>query len=99
MDSRRVLPSPVVSENSYPPAIAAAQPAASDQALPVNLATALYLSNARPLVIALAQASVEEAAARLQNANVLWLPNLNVGTDYYRHDGIGPEHRRHDHPR
>ena len=30
---------------------------------------------------------MEEAAARLQNAKVLWLPNLNVGTDYYRHDG------------
>ena len=64
-----------------------AQPAESDQTLPINLATALYLSNARPLVIAFAQASVEEAAARLQNAKVLWLPNLNVGTDYYRHDG------------
>ena len=64
-----------------------AQPAESDQTLPINLATALYLSNARPLVIAFAQASVEEAAARLQNAQVLWLPNLNVGTDYYRHDG------------
>ena len=64
-----------------------AQPAESDQTLPINLATALYLSNARPLVIAFAQASVEEAAARLQNAQVLWLPNLNVGTDYYRHNG------------
>jgi outer membrane protein TolC len=39
------------------------------------------------LVIAFAQASVEEAAARLQNAQVLWLPNLNVGTDYYHHNG------------
>ena len=64
-----------------------AQPAESDQTLPINLATALYLSNARPLVIAFARASVEEAAARLQNAQVLWLPNLNVGTDYYHHNG------------
>ena len=56
--------------------------------LPINLATALYLSNARPLVIAFAQASVEEAAAQLQNAKVLWLPNLNAGTGYYRHDGM-----------
>ena len=55
--------------------------------LPINLATALCLSNARPLTIAFAQASVKEAAARLQGAEVLWLPNLNVGTDYYRHDG------------
>ena len=31
--------------------------------------------------------SVELAAARLQHANVLWLPNFNAGFDYYRHDG------------
>jgi outer membrane protein TolC len=83
----RVLRLPAVSENPQPPSIQAAQPSAFDQTLPINLATALYLSNARPLVIAFAQASVEEAAARLQGAKVLWLPNLNVGTDYYRHDG------------
>ena len=84
---RQILEQPSLVENSQPPPIEAAQPAASDQTLPINLATALYLSNARPLVIAFAQASVEEASARLQNANVLWLPNLNIGFDYYRHDG------------
>jgi hypothetical protein len=72
---------PAVSHNPQPPPIQPAEPAESDQRLPINLATALYLSNARPLVIAFAQASVEEAAARLQGAQVLWLPNLNVGTD------------------
>ena len=56
--------------------------------LPINLATALYLSNARSLVIASAKASEEEAAGRLRGSEVLWLPNLNVGTDYYRHVGI-----------
>jgi outer membrane protein TolC len=75
------------SENAQPPVIQPAQPAESDQVLPVNLATALCLSHARPLVIAFAQASVEEAAARLQYSRVLWLPNLNVGWSYYRHDG------------
>jgi len=83
----RPLGPPILAENPEPPPIQPAQPAESDQTLPINLATALYLSNARPLVIAFAQASVEEAAARLQNAKVLWLPNLNVGADYYRHDG------------
>ena len=86
-ESGQIFRLPAVTENPQPPPIQAAQPAESDQVLPINLATALYLSNARPLVIAFAQASVEEAAARLQNAQVLWLPNLNVGTDYYRHDG------------
>ena len=87
VESGQIVRLPAVTENPQPPPIASAQPAASDQTLPINLATALYLSNARPLVIAFAQASVEEAAARLQNAQVLWLPNLNVGTDYYHHNG------------
>ncbi len=85
---RQVLEPPSLIENSQPPLIQAARPAVSDQTLPINLATALYLSNARPLVIAFAQASVEQASAQLQNANVLWLPNLNIGFDYYRHDGM-----------
>ncbi len=84
----QILGAPVVAPNPQPPAIPAARPTATDTALPINLATALYLSNARPLVIAYAQASVEEAAARLRSSEVLWLPNLNVGTDFYRHDGL-----------
>jgi len=83
----QIFTSPVLSENSQPPPIPPAQPARSDQPLPINLATALGLSNARPLVIAFAQASVEEAAARLQGAQVLWLPDINAGTEYYRHSG------------
>ena len=79
--------SPLLNENLPSPPYQAAQPAEEDRPLPINLATALSLSNARPLIIAYAQASVEEAAARLQNAKVLWLPNLNFGVDYYRHDG------------
>ena len=39
-------------------------------------------------MIASAQASVEEAAAALQRAKVLWLPNLNFGVDYDRHEGL-----------
>ena len=64
-----------------------AAPAATDRPLPINLATALYLSNARPLVIAFAQNSVELAAAQLQRAKVMWLPNFNAGIDYYHHEG------------
>jgi outer membrane protein TolC len=84
----QILQPPFLTDNPQPPPIEAARPAVSDQTLPINLATALYLSNARPLVIAFAQASVEQANALLQNANVLWLPNLNIGFDYNRHDGM-----------
>jgi outer membrane protein TolC len=59
--------------------------------LPINLATALRLSDARPLVIAAAQASVWVAEADLTRAKVLWVPTLNISFDYIRHDGGGPD--------
>lgn len=58
----------------------------ADRPLPINLAAALRLSDDRPLIIAAAQASVTVAAAELQRARVLWIPTLNLGFDYYRHD-------------
>jgi outer membrane protein TolC len=82
---RQFLVTPVLKENLQAPAVPPAAPAATDRPLPINLATALCLSNARPLVIAFAQNSVELAAAQLQHAKVMWLPNFNTGIDYYRH--------------
>jgi outer membrane protein TolC len=64
-----------------------AQPRPGDQALPINLATALRLAGARPLIITAAQAGVEVAAAQLDRAGVLWLPSVDAGVGYYRHDG------------
>jgi outer membrane protein TolC len=61
------------------------------QPFPINLATALRLSDARPLVVATAQASVWAAEADLTRAKVLWVPTLSIGFDYYRHDGGGPD--------
>ena len=61
-----------------------------DTVLPINLATALQLSDARPLVIDAARAAELIAAAQLEKANVLWLPNLYAGIDYFRHDGLYP---------
>ncbi len=55
--------------------------------LPINLATALRLSGARPLVISAAQVSAQVAATELERARVLWLPNLYMGPSYYQHDG------------
>src|SRR5262245_43289140 len=81
-------PSPPASESDdlaaklAPPAL---QP--TDRPLPINLATALRLSADRPLVVAAAQASAMVAQAQLERARVLWIPTLNIGFDYYRHDG------------
>ncbi len=84
---QQFLGAPVLNENPQAAAVPPAAPMATDQPLPINLATALYLSNARPLIIAFAQNSIEAAAARLDRANVLWLPDLSTGFSYYRHDG------------
>jgi outer membrane protein TolC len=63
----------------------------SDVRYPINLATALRLADARPLVVAATQASVWVAEAELTRAKLLWVPTLNLGFDYIRHDGGGPD--------
>ena len=65
-----------------------------DTAYPINLATALRLSDARPLVVTAAQAGAWVAEAQLQRANLIWVPTLNMGGDYIRHDGFGPDFNR-----
>ena len=63
----------------------------TDVRFPITLATALKLSDARPLIVAMAQAKVWVAEAELNQAKVLWMPDLNLGFDYIRHDGGGPD--------
>jgi outer membrane protein TolC len=63
----------------------------TDLPLPINLATALRLSDARPLIVAAAQAGVWVAEGQLSRAKVLWVPTLMFGGDYIRHDGGGPD--------
>jgi hypothetical protein len=58
-----------------------------DLRFPINLATALRLADARPLIVAAAQASAWVAEAKLQKAGVLWLPSFMVTSSYARHDG------------
>ena len=63
----------------------------SDLRFPINLATALRLADARPLIVAAAQAGVWVAEAELTRAKLLFVPTLNLGFDYLRHDGGGPD--------
>jgi outer membrane protein TolC len=86
-DPNLVLLGPTLQPGAESTRLPLAQPRPRDQALPINLATALRLAGARPLVITAAQASVEVAAARLDRAGVLWLPSVDAGVGYYRHDG------------
>ena len=64
-----------------------AQPEPCARPLPINLATALRLAGARPVIIAAAQASVQVAAAELERLRVAWLPSVYVGAGYHHHDG------------
>ncbi|MDA0659308.1 MAG: TolC family protein [Planctomycetota bacterium] len=54
---------------------------------PIDLMTAMRLAGANHLQIALATERIREACAQLQQAEVMWVPNLNLGIGYNRHDG------------
>ncbi len=56
--------------------------------LPINLATAMSLAGLRPLDIAAATAFLQQALALHLQAKALWIPNVNAGVDYFRHDGV-----------
>ncbi len=86
-DRARVVQGPTLVNGSADARLPAAAPEATDRPLPINLATALRLAGARPVIIAAAEASEQAASARLDRARVLWLPSFNVGAGYYRHDG------------
>ena len=67
------------------PAIPAAQP--EERPLPINLPAALQLANVRGMDIAAAAERIQAAAAVLEQSEVIWLPTITVGGDYFRHDG------------
>ena len=57
------------------------------EVLSIDLPTALRLTNANNPTIALARERVEEAYAAERRTDVAWLPNLQGGVNYLRHDG------------
>jgi outer membrane protein TolC len=56
--------------------------------LPINLPSALQLARVRALDIAVAGQRLQVATAQLSQANVLWLPTVAFGGDYYRQNGL-----------
>jgi outer membrane protein TolC len=84
-NSGRPSPTLTYPRASVPVAVPVPQP--NTRQLPIALATALRLADARPIIIAAAQASVQVATRQLEQARVLWLPDINIGASYYRHDG------------
>jgi outer membrane protein TolC len=53
----------------------------------IDLASALRLAGASNLQIALTVERIQQAQARLQAAKVTWLPSLDAGLGYNKHDG------------
>src|SRR5258708_11761370 len=81
------LPDPALGESRDATGLGPAKPEETDRALPINLATALRLADARPVIIEAARAAVETEYGLYEQARVLWLPSVYLGVDYQRHDG------------
>ncbi len=54
---------------------------------PIDLPTALQLADARNPLVAFTREQVRQAYARLERADVLWLPALRGGVSFNRHEG------------
>ncbi len=69
--------------SAQPPAVAPA-PA---KALPISLDTVLHLAEEQNAQIGQARERLREAYAERDIAKAAWLPNLYIGTAFYRHEG------------
>jgi outer membrane protein TolC len=81
------LPAPAVIQPPDAAGLAPAQPEETDPVLPINLATALRLADARPILIEAARAAVQSEYGLFEQARALWLPTVFLGGGYWRHDG------------
>src|SRR5262249_48458926 len=61
---------------------------ATSDVLPIDLPTALRLADASNPTIAAARERIRQAYYRQLQAEVLWLPSLQGGPSYMRHDGL-----------
>jgi len=73
-------------------AVAVGVPAEAET-MPIDLSTALRLADIQNPTNGRAQARIRQALAQLDQANVLLLPNLTAGANYFRHDGIDQNRR------
>jgi outer membrane protein TolC len=74
-------------QNRPTPPVAAPEAQETSGRMPIDLATALRLAQARTIDVQVAAERTRLARAQLQRARVAWLPNVIWGFDYARHDG------------
>jgi len=84
-------PQPITPQPS-PDELSTLLPPPADEVLqgetyPLDLPTALGLAGANNLQIAFAVERVQQAVARLDQADVLWVPSINAGVIYNNHAG------------
>jgi outer membrane protein TolC len=79
---------PAVAAESLPARSPAAsiEPSERDHA-PISLPAALALATSHPWDVQIAETRIQQAAAQRERAEWLWLPHLQSGVDYFRHDG------------
>ncbi|TWT97099.1 TolC family protein [Neorhodopirellula pilleata] len=77
-----VYHAPVVNETMVP-----VDSADDISTLDLNLPSALAMIDAKHPAVGLAQWRVQEAYARLSQAEVMWLPTIQAGLSFHRHDG------------
>jgi outer membrane protein TolC len=76
-----------VAHTGTPIVVETAPPTAEPKVLPIGLDTVLRLAEEQNGQVALAREKVREAFADQDLAKSAWLPAINVGTAYYRHEG------------
>jgi outer membrane protein TolC len=91
---QHTYPSEVESNPPSPPAALVRQfeaeqvlPANLEPARPIDLPTALSMAAGQNPQVAFAGARVREAFAQLDRADALWLPSINAGVNYNKHEG------------
>jgi outer membrane protein TolC len=76
-----------VTRAAPPEAVETLPPAAEPRVLPIGLDTVLRMAEGQNGQVELAREKVREAYADQDLARSAWLPAINVGTAYYRHEG------------
>jgi outer membrane protein TolC len=80
-----VLPAPAAVELIVAPGIH--QPAQDRPTVPLDLATALGLTQGQNPRVAFAQAQIVQSLAQHEAARALWLPSIRAGMNYNKHEG------------
>jgi outer membrane protein TolC len=69
------------------PAVPLSTPAADAPTLPIGLDTVFHLAQDQNAQVGIARAKVRQAYAEKDVASLKWLPDVYVGTAWYRHEG------------